>query len=95
MHYNYFQDKVNTITDTKISIWRNVPDKERQVLFEWSLEEIIRKNQAGQDNNDEFQGDHLLQIAEELIDTLFYVYAAVKYKQALERKTQNITYELS
>ena len=72
-----------------ISNWRQVPKEERDIFFDWVLEETIRKNQDGHERyGNDFVGDPLIHLAEELLDAMFYVYVAFKQRQALETSAQ-------
>ena len=75
--------------------WREIPSDDRNIFFDWVLEETIRKNQAGQEiYGDTFAGDPLIHLAEELLDGLFYVYVAFRQRQALEVAAQEATNDL-
>ena len=75
--------------------WREIPSDDRNIFFDWVLEETIRKNQAGQETyGDTFAGDPLIHLAEELLDGLFYVYVAFRQRQALEVAAQEAVNEV-
>ena len=81
--------EINKIT------WREIPSDDRNIFFDWVLEETIRKNQVGHETyGDTFAGDPLIHLAEELLDGLFYVYAAFRQRQALEVAAQEATNDL-
>ena len=71
--------------------WRTISDKEREVFLNWVLGSSTARSEYGKDEyGEDFQGDPLIHLAEELFDSLFYVYAALKQREALLNENEQL-----
>lgn len=74
------------------SDWRDLSIEERQKYEKWIIEETITRQTVGRlKYGDEFQGDPLQHLKEELLDALFYCWVAMRQRSVIELENINQT----